>query len=79
MTTPAPDRIPAGWSDASPVDPGPDPTGLGALVRAVDDRVDTWFEPLRGKPALDGMAKVITGTRGPRDHVGGHHGVAGPT
>ncbi len=61
MTTPAPDRIPDDWGDTGPVDPGPDPTGLAALVRAVDDRVDTWFEPLRGQPALDGMAKVITG------------------
>jgi len=30
-------------------------------VGAVDERVDAWFEPLRGKPALDGVAKVITG------------------
>ena len=34
---------------------------LTALVGAVDERVDAWFEPLRGKPALDGVAKVITG------------------
>jgi len=36
-------------------------TGLAKVVGAVDDRVDTWFEPLRGKPGLDGAAKVITG------------------
>jgi undecaprenyl-diphosphatase len=30
-------------------------------VRAVDELVDAWFEPLRGKPAFDGVAKVITG------------------
>jgi undecaprenyl-diphosphatase len=42
-------------------DTGPGPTGLAALVHLVDDRVDAWFEPLRGKPALDGMAKVVTG------------------
>jgi undecaprenyl-diphosphatase len=39
---------------------GPE-AGLVGMVRAVDDRVDRWFEPLRGKPAVDGMAKVITG------------------
>ena len=27
----------------------------------VDQRVDGWFEPLRGNPDLDGAAKVITG------------------
>lgn len=35
--------------------------GLAALVRSVDDRVDAWFEPLRGNAALDGVAKVATG------------------
>jgi undecaprenyl-diphosphatase len=30
-------------------------------VRALDDQVDGWFEPLRAKPAFDGAAKVITG------------------
>ncbi len=35
--------------------------GLAALVRSVDDRVDAWFEPLRGNPALDGAAKLATG------------------
>jgi undecaprenyl-diphosphatase len=30
-------------------------------VHAVDEVVDGWFEPLRGMPALDGAAKVITG------------------
>jgi undecaprenyl-diphosphatase len=34
---------------------------LRATVRAVDDIVDGWFEPLRGTPALDSAAKVITG------------------
>jgi undecaprenyl-diphosphatase len=36
-------------------------TGLVGLVRALDERVDGWFEPRRGTPALDGAAKVITG------------------
>lgn len=31
------------------------------MVRAMDDRVDSWFEPLRGNPTLDGAAKLITG------------------
>lgn len=39
----------------------PGPTGVTGLVRMVDDRVDAWFEPLRGKPAVDGLAKVVTG------------------
>ncbi len=38
-----------------------DPTGLAAVVQSVDERVDAWFEPLRGNPAVDGLAKVITG------------------
>lgn len=50
-----------GRADGDAVDPGPRPTGLAAVVRAFDDRVDAWFEPLRGTPALDGMATVITG------------------
>jgi undecaprenyl-diphosphatase len=39
----------------------PRPTDLRGLVRLVDDRIDGWFEPLRGQPALDGLAKVVTG------------------
>jgi undecaprenyl-diphosphatase len=34
---------------------------LRAAVHTVDEVVDGWFEPLRGTPALDGAAKVITG------------------
>ncbi|MGH9080093.1 MAG: phosphatase PAP2 family protein, partial [Acidimicrobiales bacterium] len=36
-------------------------SGLRAAARAVDQRVDGWFEPIRGRPALDGTAKLITG------------------
>ncbi len=36
-------------------------TGFLAVVDAVDDRVDRLFEPLRGIPAVDAAAKVITG------------------
>jgi len=32
-----------------------------AVVQMMDDRVDAWFEPLRGDPSFDGAAKVITG------------------
>jgi undecaprenyl-diphosphatase len=49
-----PSRVPPG-------DPGPEAGGLSGLVRKFDDRVDTWFEPLRGNPAVDGVAKVVTG------------------
>ncbi len=34
---------------------------LRAAVHTIDEVVDGWFEPLRGTPALDGAAKVITG------------------
>jgi undecaprenyl-diphosphatase len=37
------------------------PSGIAGLVRAMDDEVDRWFEPLRGNPTLDGAAKLITG------------------
>ncbi len=40
---------------------GPVPAGFVGLVRTLDDRVDAWFEPVRGTPAFDGAAKVITG------------------
>jgi membrane-associated phospholipid phosphatase len=32
-----------------------------ATVEAVDQRVDAWFDLIRGIPAFDGAAKVITG------------------
>jgi len=47
--------------DPFPPGPAPAPAGLAGVVGAVDDRVDAWFEPLRGKPAVDGIAKVVTG------------------
>lgn len=38
-----------------------DRSGLLAVVDVVDDRVDRLFEPLRGSPTVDTVAKVITG------------------
>jgi undecaprenyl-diphosphatase len=35
--------------------------GLRAAVHSIDQRVDCWFEPHRGRRALDGTAKLITG------------------
>ncbi|MGO8872249.1 MAG: phosphatase PAP2 family protein [Acidimicrobiales bacterium] len=35
--------------------------GPSGFVRALDERVDGWFEPARGNPVLDGAAKVIAG------------------
>lgn len=66
MIADAPDRAldgdPGGAApETSPGDGTTEPMGLAGLVRAVDDQIDAWFEPLRGKPALDGMAKVVTG------------------
>ena len=40
---------------------------LLAVVDAVDNRVDRIFEPLRGRPVIDGVAKAVTGL--------GDHGV----
>jgi len=36
------------------------------MAHALDDRVDRWFDPLRGRPAIDGAAKIVTalGDRG---------------
>jgi undecaprenyl-diphosphatase len=42
-------------------DPASSSTGFVGWVETVDERVDGWFEPLRGSPAFDGAAKVITG------------------
>jgi undecaprenyl-diphosphatase len=43
------------------VSPGTGPSTLAGMVAAFDERVDRWFEPLRGNPSLDSAAKVITG------------------
>jgi membrane-associated phospholipid phosphatase len=49
------------------VDPTPGEVGDGAssgfiaTVEAIDQRVDAWFDLVRGVPAFDGAAKVITG------------------
>ena len=42
-------------------DPVPGVASFSGLVRRFDDRIDAWFEPLRGKPGVDGVAKVVTG------------------
>jgi membrane-associated phospholipid phosphatase len=42
-----------------PVDPSS--IGLGDMVEAIDDRVDTWFEPWRGQPVVDAMARIVSG------------------
>ncbi len=36
-------------------------SALMDVIRALDEQVDSWFEPLRGNPTLDGAAKLITG------------------
>jgi undecaprenyl-diphosphatase len=56
MNTPAMDNGDA----TSRGDDLPDQTGLLAVVGSVDDWVDGIFEPLRGRPTVDGAAKVIT-------------------
>ncbi len=44
---------------STPAAAAPD-TGFLARVAAVDDRVDRLFEPLRGVPAADAAAKVVS-------------------
>jgi undecaprenyl-diphosphatase len=39
----------------------PSPSNLLQVIRSIDDRVDSWFEPLRGNPTIDGAAKLVTG------------------
>ena len=34
---------------------------IGDLVRLADDKVDAWFEPLRGRPTVDAAAKIVSG------------------
>ena len=70
MTGPGPDRAEGrrgpepGRSTTSPGDARPPagrhrgPVGLG---RPLDARVAAWFAPARGNPALDGVAKAVTG------------------
>lgn len=40
---------------------GADRLTLVDQLHAFDDRIDSWFEPFRGNPAADGIAKAITG------------------
>ncbi len=37
------------------------PVWVRAGIARVDRTVDAWFEPVRGRPALDAMAKVVAG------------------
>jgi undecaprenyl-diphosphatase len=42
-----------------PVDPSS--LSFGDMVQMLDDRVDAWFEPLRGKPVPDTVARIVSG------------------
>ncbi|HVB93915.1 MAG TPA: phosphatase PAP2 family protein [Acidimicrobiales bacterium] len=42
-----------------PVDPSS--LSFGDMVQMLDDRVDTWFEPLRGRPVPDTVARIVSG------------------
>ncbi|HWE70558.1 MAG TPA: hypothetical protein VG205_09360, partial [Acidimicrobiales bacterium] len=42
-----------------PVDPSS--ISFGDLVARFDQRVDAWFEPLRGKPIPDTAARIVSG------------------
>jgi membrane-associated phospholipid phosphatase len=56
--SPLDDRSPL--DDPSPLDDAP-ASSLMQMIRSIDDRVDGWFEPLRGNPTIDGAAKLVTG------------------
>lgn len=34
---------------------------FGDIVETIDDRVDKWFEPVRGRPMADAVARVVSG------------------
>jgi membrane-associated phospholipid phosphatase len=51
--------VPPAVREAQPSDPGS--LRLTDLVRRLDDRVDSWFEPWRGNQMADGAARVISG------------------
>ncbi len=44
-----------------PLPPRSPGSRLRATVTAVDERIDAWFGPYRGRPNLDAAAKIITG------------------
>jgi undecaprenyl-diphosphatase len=57
--TGASDHPSLGGRIGAPVEGGS--VDLRALVHLMDDQVDAWFEPLRGRPSVDAAAKVISG------------------
>ena len=61
----SPDRQPAlrilSDADDSSALGQPPVSPLMEMIRGIDERVDSWFEPLRGNPTIDGAAKLITG------------------
>ena len=48
-----------GGSVTEPVDPSS--LSFGDMVRMLDERVDGWFEPWRGKPVPDTVARIVSG------------------
>ncbi len=51
----------AGVEEPTGFDQRPTTSGLMGLVDTIDETVDRWFEPARGSPAIDAVAKVVTG------------------
>ena len=60
MIDPGGEAEPLAGPEPDPV-PAERPAGWRGVVEAVDRQVDEWFDHVRGQPALDGVAKVITG------------------
>jgi membrane-associated phospholipid phosphatase len=54
-----PARRDPGVGQTEPVDPSS--ISFGDMVQKFDDRVDAWFEPLRGKPVPDTLARIVSG------------------
>jgi undecaprenyl-diphosphatase len=48
-----------GVGPTEPVDPSS--LSFGDMVEMLDDRVDAWFEPWRGKPVPDTVARIVSG------------------
>ena len=60
MIDPGAEAEPLAGPEPDPV-PAEQPAGWRGVVATLDQRVDEWFDHVRGQPTLDGVAKVVTG------------------
>ncbi len=75
---PRPDRLTIVETPGSPARAVADDrwARLRSAVRTIDESVDAWFEPHRGRPALDAAAKLVTGLGDHGFLWAAHHGLA---